>query len=72
MADDHEGKIRNSGLEAIVGGWVISSTVGCHYPDPAIFGEIAQKLQCSLDGCMVGDSIEHYIAGGMAVSVRTA
>ncbi|GAB3806473.1 HAD family hydrolase [Humibacter antri] len=69
---NQEGKIRATGLAALVDGWVISEEAGFRKPDPAIFRALAERLGCSLRGWMVGDSLEHDVAGGAAVGLRTA
>ena len=39
---------------------------------PAIFGALATRLDCALEGWMIGDSLELDVAGGAAVGLRTA
>lgn len=72
MSDNQEGKIRATGLSGMVDGWVISEEVGTRKPDPAIFRALADRIGCSLNGWMVGDSLEHDIAGGIAAGLQTA
>ncbi|OIJ26353.1 HAD family hydrolase [Nocardioides luteus] len=72
MADNQEGKIRPTGLDALVDGWVVSDTVGVRKPHPAIFESLATRLGCTLEGWMIGDSLELDVAGGAAVGLRTA
>lgn len=72
MADNQEGKIRRCGLDALVDGWVVSEAVGARKPLPAIFEALSASLGCELDGWMIGDSLEHDIAGGAAAGLRTA
>lgn len=72
MADNQEGKIRRTGLDALVDGWVVSDAVGARKPSPAIFEALATRLSCVLDGWMIGDSLELDVAGGTAVGLRTA
>ncbi|MDQ0644456.1 HAD family hydrolase [Microbacterium murale] len=72
MPDNQEGKIRATGLAELIDGWVISGEVGIRKPDPRIFGVLAQRLCCALDGWMVGDSLEHDVMGGMAAGLQTA
>lgn len=64
MADNQEGKIRASGLAALVDGWVVSSEAGVRKPDSRIFELLAQRVDCELDGWMIGDSLEHDVLGG--------
>lgn len=71
VADNQEGKIRNTGLAELVDGWVVSSEVGVRKPDRAIFEALAERLMCQLDGWMVGDSLEHDVAGGAAAGLAT-
>jgi HAD superfamily hydrolase (TIGR01549 family) len=72
MVDNQQGKIRQLGLDALVDGWVISDEVGVRKPARGIFEALATRLECPLDGWMVGDSLELDIAGGRAVGLRTA
>jgi HAD superfamily hydrolase (TIGR01549 family) len=72
MADNQEGKIRRTGLDALVDGWVVSNAVGARKPRPEIFEALATRLGCALDGWMIGDSLELDVAGGAAVGLRTA
>jgi FMN phosphatase YigB (HAD superfamily) len=50
----------------------VSEAVGARKPAPAIFEALATRLDCALDGWMVGDSLELDVAGGAAVGLRTA
>ncbi len=61
MADNQEGKIRRTGLDTLVDGWVISDVVGARKPSPVIFHALA-----------VGDSLEFDVAGGAGVGLQTA
>lgn len=72
MADNQEGKIRSTGLADLLDGWVVSSELGVRKPEPAIFRELARRLESPLDGWMVGDSLEMDVAGGQAVGLETA
>ena len=72
MTDNQEGKIRSTGLSELVDGWVISEEVGHRKPEPQIFAALANRLGCKLEGWMIGDSIEHAVAGGAAVGLSTA
>lgn len=72
MLDNQEGKIRRTGLDAFVDGWVVSGAVGVRKPAPAIFEALATRLGCALEGWMIGDSLELDVAGGAAVGLRTA
>jgi HAD superfamily hydrolase (TIGR01549 family) len=66
------GKIRHTGLDALVDGWVVSGEVGVRKPVPAIFGALATRLGCAPDGWMIGDSLELDVVGGKAAGLRTA
>lgn len=70
--DNQVGKIRSLGLDKLVHGWVISEEIGVRKPAPEIFQALASRLKCPLSGWMVGDSIEHDMAGGAAAGLRTA
>lgn len=72
MVDNQEGKIRQLGLDALVDAWVISDEVGVRKPAPEIFHLLSARLDCPLDGWMIGDSVELDISGGAAVGLRTA
>lgn len=72
MLDNQEGKIRRTGLDVLVDGWVVSDAVGSRKPTPAIFEALATRLGCDLEGWMIGDSLELDVAGGAAVGLRTA
>lgn len=50
MTDNQQGKIRRCGLDALVDGWVVSETVGVRKPAPEIFGALATRLGCALEG----------------------
>lgn len=71
MVDNQEGKIRQTGLADLVDGWVVSEEVGARKPDPVIFNALAARLDCPLEGWMVGDSLEMDVAGGHAVGLKT-
>jgi putative hydrolase of the HAD superfamily len=63
-----EAKIRNTGLDRLVDGWVVSEAVGCRKPDPAIFRAAAPDL----DGAwMIGDSPHADIAGACALGLTS-
>lgn len=70
--ENQEGKIRSTGLADLVDGWVVSEAVGVRKPDPAIFQALAQHLSCDPEGWMIGDSLEHDVAGGAAAGLNTA
>ncbi|MFF4449509.1 HAD family hydrolase [Streptomyces sp. NPDC001502] len=67
-----ETKIRNSGLDALVHGWVISESVGHKKPAPEIFRAAAALAGAGLESAwMIGDSPAADIAGAHALSVRS-
>lgn len=72
MLDNQEGKIRRTGLDALVDGWVVSDAVGARKPAAEIFEALATMLGCALEGWMIGDSLELDVAGGAAVGLKTA
>jgi putative hydrolase of the HAD superfamily len=59
-----ERKLRHTGLDREVAGWVISEGAGIRKPDPAIFRFAAAQAGKTLDGAwMIGDSAEADITG---------
>jgi putative hydrolase of the HAD superfamily len=59
-----ERKLRATGLDRLVAGWVISAGVGVSKPDPRIFQLAARRANMTLDGAwMIGDRPEADIAG---------
>jgi len=59
-----ERKLRHTGLDQEVAGWVISEGAGVRKPDPEIFRLAAARAGLSLTGAwMIGDSAEADIAG---------
>lgn len=59
-----ERKLRHTGLDREVAGWVISEGAGIRKPDPGIFRFAAAQAGQSLDGAwMIGDSAEADIGG---------
>ncbi|WP_433795840.1 HAD family hydrolase [Actinoplanes sp. CA-252034] len=63
-----EAKIRNTGLDRLVDGWVISEAAGCRKPDPAIFRAAAPDLT---GAWMIGDSPHADIAGAVALGLTS-
>lgn len=61
-----------TGLAELIDGWVISEDVGYRKPDARIFSALAKRLGCTLDGWMIGDSVEDDIVGGSAIGLSTA
>ena len=59
-----ERKLRHTGLDREVAGWVISERAGIRKPDPEIFRFAAAQAGLPLDGAwMIGDSAEADISG---------
>jgi putative hydrolase of the HAD superfamily len=62
--EQQERKLRHTGLDREVAGWVISEGVGLRKPDPEIFRFAAARAGQPLDGAwMIGDSAEADISG---------
>jgi putative hydrolase of the HAD superfamily len=62
--EQQERKLRHTGLDQDVAGWVISEGAGLRKPDPAIFQLAAARAGQPLDGgWMIGDSAEADIVG---------
>src|SRR5262245_18722558 len=67
-----EHKLRHTGLDREVAGWVISEGAGMRKPDPGIFRFAAARAGQSLDGAwMIGDSAEADIAGARNAGLRS-
>jgi len=65
-------KIRNTGLDALVHGWVISEAVGHKKPAPEIFHAAAATVGESLrSSWVVGDSAPADIGGAVGVDARS-
>ncbi|MFF4201098.1 HAD family hydrolase, partial [Streptomyces sp. NPDC001668] len=63
-----ETKIRNTGLDRLVTGWVISEALGHWKPEPEIFHAAAAVADAPLDGSwMIGDSAPADIRGAQGV-----
>jgi putative hydrolase of the HAD superfamily len=59
-----ERKLRHTGLDREVAGWVVSEGAGLRKPDPAIFRFAAEQAGQSLHGAwMIGDSAQADIEG---------
>lgn len=71
--NQQERKLRHTGLDLYVDGWVISEGLGVSKPDPQIFSAAADLAGASLAGSwVIGDSAAHDIAGARAVGARSA
>ncbi|MCK8436082.1 HAD family hydrolase [Streptomyces sp. D2-8] len=67
-----ETKIRNTGLDALAHGWVVSEAVGHKKPAPEIFHAAAAAVGATLDGAwVIGDSAHADIGGAAAVGARS-
>ncbi|WP_020140678.1 HAD family hydrolase [Streptomyces sp. 351MFTsu5.1] len=67
-----EAKIRRTGLDQIVQGWVISEAVGRKKPEPEIFHAAADAVAVPLmGGWVIGDSPHADIAGADALGLRS-
>lgn len=65
-------KIRRTGLDAIVHGWVISESAGHKKPAPEIFHAAAAEVGASLrSSWVVGDSAHADIRGATGVDARS-
>lgn len=65
-----ERKLRHTGLDREVAGWVVSEGAGLRKPDPAIFRFAAAQAGQSLDGgWMIGDSAQADIEGARGVGL---
>jgi putative hydrolase of the HAD superfamily len=71
--EQQETKIRVTGLDALVAGWIISEGVGVKKPDPRVFRAAADAAGLPLEGAwMVGDSAHADIRGGHDLGLQTA
>lgn len=65
-----ERKLRHTGLDREVAGWVISEGAGIRKPDPEIFKLAAARAGLPLDGAwMIGDSAEADISGARSAGL---
>ncbi|TDE00660.1 HAD family hydrolase [Jiangella asiatica] len=65
-----ERKLRRTGLDRLVAGWVVSEAAGCAKPDPRIFDLAARVAGRPLDGAwMIGDSAANDIGGAHAAGL---
>ncbi len=72
VVDVQESKLKAAGLEDLVDGWVVSSSVGVRKPDPEIFRITAELAAEPLDGAwMIGDSGHADIAGAINAGMRS-
>ncbi|MEU0075653.1 HAD family hydrolase [Streptomyces sp. NPDC006332] len=67
-----ETKIRNTGLDRLVHGWVVSEAVGHKKPAPEIFHAAASLVGARLHGAwMIGDSAHADIRGANGVDAHS-
>lgn len=68
-----EAKLRRTGLDRLVAGWVISEGAGVRKPDPRIFelGAAAVGRTLADGGWMIGDHAEYDVVGAAAVGLDT-
>jgi putative hydrolase of the HAD superfamily len=66
-----EAKLRHTGLDRLVAGWVISEGAGVRKPDRRIFELAAALVRKPLTGWMIGDNAENDVGGGAAVGLDT-
>ena len=67
-----ETKIRNTGLDSLVHGWVVSEAVGHKKPARQIFEAAATTVGASLDGAwLIGDSPHADIQGAVGIGARS-
>jgi putative hydrolase of the HAD superfamily len=65
-----ERKLRHTGLDREVAGWVVSEGAGLRKPDPAIFRLAADRAGQPLDGAwMIGDSAQADIGGARSAGL---
>jgi len=69
-ADIQEAKVRLTGLDRHVAGWVISEEAGVRKPNPRIFAIAAERARMRMAGAwVVGDSPEADIGGAASVGL---
>ncbi|MFD9113939.1 HAD family hydrolase [Streptomyces bottropensis] len=67
-----ETKIRRTGLDRLVRGWVVSESVGRRKPEPEIFHAAAATAGLPLSGAwVIGDAPHADIAGADALGLRS-
>jgi len=67
-----EAKLRRTGLDCHLAGWVISEGAGVSKPDPAIFRLAAAQAGLDLAGAwMIGDSAHADIGGAHAAAIAS-
>ncbi len=67
------GKLRNTGVAALVEACVVSEEFGARKPDPAIFRHALDLIGAETESTLfVGDNVEHDIIGASQMNMRTA
>jgi len=67
---EQDAKIRRTGLDRYLAGWVISEEVGVSKPNPRIFALAADRVGMPLTGAwVIGDSPEADIGGATAMGL---
>ncbi|RZU50855.1 putative hydrolase of the HAD superfamily [Krasilnikovia cinnamomea] len=66
-----ESKLRHTGLDRLVAGWVISEGAGVRKPDARMYELAAAEVGLPLRGWMIGDHAEHDVGGAVAVGLDT-
>ena len=67
------GKLRNTGVDALVTACVVSEDFGARKPDPAIFRHALGLLGAEAESTLfVGDNVEEDILGASRMNMRTA
>lgn len=67
------GKLRNTGIAALVTACVVSEEFGARKPDPAIFFHALELIGAEAESALfVGDNIEDDIVGACRVNMSTA
>lgn len=71
--DNQIGKLRRTGILALLDGWCVSEEAGIRKPDPTIFALARQRCGALRDPCcwVVGDDPSLDIAGGSASGMGT-
>ena len=67
------GKLRNTGIAALVEVCVVSEDFGTRKPDPAIFRHALELIGAEAESTLfVGDNVGHDIIGAFRMNMRTA
>jgi HAD superfamily hydrolase (TIGR01549 family) len=71
LFEEQQQKLRTCGLEPLVDALIVSEEVGVSKPDPAIFREALQRLDCGpAEAVMIGDSWAADVIGARAAGIR--